>query len=164
VLDEIASATKAMARELNVRGLMNVQFAVKGEDVYVLEVNPPSPRETVPCHKGRCREALRIHFQHVNVFTFDGKLNVHQPRTFNSRAIALVADAISSSTSVTKKRRDHAGAVTAVDAGFLDVLHDRADHGRFTVRMLSTSTSIASSRKRSTSTGRSGVTSIALAM
>ena len=47
VLDEIASATKAMARELKVRGLMNVQFAVKGEDVYVLEVNPRASR-TVP--------------------------------------------------------------------------------------------------------------------
>src|SRR5947209_13442218 len=33
-----------MARELNVRGLMNVQFAVKGEDVYVLEVNPRASR------------------------------------------------------------------------------------------------------------------------
>jgi len=32
---------------LNVRGLMNVQFAVKGEDVYVLEVNPRASR-TVP--------------------------------------------------------------------------------------------------------------------
>jgi carbamoyl-phosphate synthase large subunit len=47
VLDEISSATKAMACELKVRGLMNVQFAVKGEDVYVLEVNPRASR-TVP--------------------------------------------------------------------------------------------------------------------
>src|SRR5438270_7810834 len=47
VLAEISSATKAMARALNVRGLMNVQFAVKGEDVYVLEVNPRASR-TVP--------------------------------------------------------------------------------------------------------------------
>jgi carbamoylphosphate synthase large subunit/REP element-mobilizing transposase RayT len=47
VLDEISSATKAMARELNVRGLMNVQFAVKGNEVYVLEVNPRASR-TVP--------------------------------------------------------------------------------------------------------------------
>jgi carbamoyl-phosphate synthase large subunit len=47
VLDEISSATKAMARELNVRGLMNVQFAMKGDDVYVLEVNPRASR-TVP--------------------------------------------------------------------------------------------------------------------
>jgi carbamoyl-phosphate synthase large subunit len=47
VLDEISAATKAMARELNVRGLMNVQFAVKGDNVYVLEVNPRASR-TVP--------------------------------------------------------------------------------------------------------------------
>jgi carbamoylphosphate synthase large subunit/REP element-mobilizing transposase RayT len=47
ILDEISSATKAMARELKVRGLMNVQFAVKGDDVYVLEVNPRASR-TVP--------------------------------------------------------------------------------------------------------------------
>jgi carbamoylphosphate synthase large subunit/REP element-mobilizing transposase RayT len=47
VLDEISAATKAMARELNVRGLMNVQFAVKGDDVYVLEVNPRASR-TIP--------------------------------------------------------------------------------------------------------------------
>jgi len=47
VVDEISAATKAMARELNVRGLMNAQFAVKGDDVYVLEVNPRASR-TVP--------------------------------------------------------------------------------------------------------------------
>jgi carbamoyl-phosphate synthase large subunit len=47
VLDEISAATKAMARELKVRGLMNVQFAVKGHHVYVLEVNPRASR-TVP--------------------------------------------------------------------------------------------------------------------
>jgi carbamoyl-phosphate synthase large subunit len=47
ILDEISAATKAMARELNVRGLMNVQFALKGDDVYVLEVNPRASR-TIP--------------------------------------------------------------------------------------------------------------------
>ncbi|MEP7014189.1 MAG: carbamoyl-phosphate synthase large subunit [Verrucomicrobiota bacterium] len=47
VIDEISAATKAMAHELKVRGLMNVQFAVKGDDVYVLEVNPRASR-TVP--------------------------------------------------------------------------------------------------------------------
>ncbi len=48
---EIRAATIAMARELGVVGLMNVQFAVKQEDgrfdVYVLEVNPRASR-TVP--------------------------------------------------------------------------------------------------------------------
>jgi len=39
--------THAMARELSVAGLMNVQFAVKGHNVWVLEVNPRASR-TVP--------------------------------------------------------------------------------------------------------------------
>jgi carbamoyl-phosphate synthase large subunit len=47
VLEAIKSATIAMARELEVRGLMNVQFAVKDEEVYVLEANPRASR-TVP--------------------------------------------------------------------------------------------------------------------
>jgi carbamoyl-phosphate synthase large subunit len=47
VLETIKKATKAMALELEVRGLMNVQFAVKGELVYILEVNPRASR-TVP--------------------------------------------------------------------------------------------------------------------
>jgi carbamoyl-phosphate synthase large subunit len=44
VKTEIAAATKAMARELNVIGLMNVQFAVQNENVFVLEVNPRASR------------------------------------------------------------------------------------------------------------------------
>ena len=47
MLDEISRATKAMAEELGVIGLMNVQYAVKGEDLYILEVNPRASR-TVP--------------------------------------------------------------------------------------------------------------------
>ena len=43
----IREYTHAMARELKVIGLMNVQYAVKGETVYVLEVNPRASR-TVP--------------------------------------------------------------------------------------------------------------------
>ncbi|MBK9517115.1 MAG: carbamoyl-phosphate synthase large subunit [Anaeromyxobacter sp.] len=44
---EIERQSIAMARELGVVGLMNVQFAVQGGDVYVLEVNPRASR-TVP--------------------------------------------------------------------------------------------------------------------
>ncbi|MCF8037477.1 MAG: carbamoyl-phosphate synthase large subunit [Desulfobacteraceae bacterium] len=46
-IDEIAAATRAMARELNVVGLMNVQYALKDGRLYVLEVNPRASR-TVP--------------------------------------------------------------------------------------------------------------------
>ena len=47
VIETIRQYTHAMARELKVVGLMNVQYAVKGETVYVLEVNPRASR-TVP--------------------------------------------------------------------------------------------------------------------
>jgi carbamoyl-phosphate synthase large subunit len=47
VVDEILESTRRLALELGVRGLMNVQYAVKGKDVYVLEVNPRASR-TVP--------------------------------------------------------------------------------------------------------------------
>jgi len=45
--DELRRQTVAMAKALNVIGLMNVQFAIQGETVYVLEVNPRASR-TVP--------------------------------------------------------------------------------------------------------------------
>jgi len=44
---ELREQTKQMALALNVIGLMNVQFAIKGSDIYVLEVNPRASR-TVP--------------------------------------------------------------------------------------------------------------------
>jgi carbamoyl-phosphate synthase large subunit len=47
VIETIREYTHAMAKELKVVGLMNVQYAVKGEMVYVLEVNPRASR-TVP--------------------------------------------------------------------------------------------------------------------
>lgn len=40
----IASQTEALARELKVIGLMNIQFAIKGDDIYILEVNPRASR------------------------------------------------------------------------------------------------------------------------
>ena len=47
IVDEIKRASKAMAAELGVIGLMNVQFAVKDDTLYVLEVNPRASR-TIP--------------------------------------------------------------------------------------------------------------------
>ncbi|NNE91494.1 MAG: carbamoyl-phosphate synthase large subunit [Verrucomicrobiales bacterium] len=45
--EKIAVAAKDLALELEVRGLMNIQFAVKDEELYVIEVNPRASR-TVP--------------------------------------------------------------------------------------------------------------------
>ena len=47
VLEQVKKNTKALARELNVVGLMNIQYAVKDDTVYVIEVNPRASR-TVP--------------------------------------------------------------------------------------------------------------------
>ncbi len=47
MIEQIKEASKAMAKELKVKGLMNVQFAVKEDVLYVLEVNPRASR-TVP--------------------------------------------------------------------------------------------------------------------
>ena len=40
----IAAQAEALARELKVVGLMNIQFAIKGDDLYILEVNPRASR------------------------------------------------------------------------------------------------------------------------
>ena len=47
MIAEIRTQTEALAKALNVVGLMNVQFAVKDEEVYLIEVNPRASR-TVP--------------------------------------------------------------------------------------------------------------------
>ncbi len=47
IVDKIKQYTIAMAKELNIVGLMNVQYAVKEDDIYVLEVNPRASR-TIP--------------------------------------------------------------------------------------------------------------------
>jgi carbamoyl-phosphate synthase large subunit len=46
-IDELKRQTTALARELNVHGLMNIQFAIQDGEIFVLEVNPRASR-TVP--------------------------------------------------------------------------------------------------------------------
>ncbi|MEA3494127.1 MAG: carbamoyl-phosphate synthase large subunit [Candidatus Margulisiibacteriota bacterium] len=47
MLEKIRKATYGLAKDLKVKGLMNIQYAVKGSTLYVLEVNPRASR-TVP--------------------------------------------------------------------------------------------------------------------
>ncbi len=47
IQEQLAEQVGAMARGLNVVGLMNTQFAIQGEEIYVLEVNPRASR-TIP--------------------------------------------------------------------------------------------------------------------
>ncbi|MCD6506972.1 carbamoyl-phosphate synthase large subunit [Candidatus Poribacteria bacterium] len=47
LVEELKRCTYALAKELNVKGLMNVQYAIKNDEIYVLEVNPRASR-TIP--------------------------------------------------------------------------------------------------------------------
>ena len=46
VLDKMKKYTEKLARALIIRGLINIQFAIKGEMVYVIEANPRASRTT----------------------------------------------------------------------------------------------------------------------
>jgi len=46
-IEEMSNAAKAIAKELNVKGLMNIQFGIMNEKVYIIEVNPRASR-TIP--------------------------------------------------------------------------------------------------------------------
>ncbi len=46
-IDEMSDAARAIAKELDVRGLMNIQFGIMNEKVYIIEVNPRASR-TIP--------------------------------------------------------------------------------------------------------------------
>ncbi len=99
IVEEIKDQTRKMALELGVVGLMNVQYAVKDNDVYILEVNPRASRTTpyvskatgVPLAKiaaklmaGRTLDELKIfedkQIDHIaikeSVFPFDRFSNV----------------------------------------------------------------------------------------
>ena len=44
MLEKIRTQTEALAKELNVKGLINIQFAIQKEELYILEVNPRASR------------------------------------------------------------------------------------------------------------------------
>lgn len=46
IVEELRRQTRLLAKALGVIGLMNVQFAIRGDDIYVLEVNPRASRTT----------------------------------------------------------------------------------------------------------------------
>ncbi len=57
IVERVREQTKQLALGLKVKGLMNVQFAVKGNDIYVIEVNPRASR-TVPFVSKACGISL----------------------------------------------------------------------------------------------------------
>jgi carbamoyl-phosphate synthase large subunit len=60
LIAEIRRQTVMMALELNVKGLMNVQYAIKDGDVYILEVNPRASRTSPFVSKATGRPLAKI--------------------------------------------------------------------------------------------------------
>ncbi len=60
IVAEIRRQTELMALELNVKGLMNVQYAVKDGDIYILEVNPRASRTSPFVSKATGRPLAKI--------------------------------------------------------------------------------------------------------
>ncbi len=58
--DELRRQTEKLALSIGVCGLMNIQFAIKGEDIYVLEVNPRASRTAPFVSKATSRPLAKI--------------------------------------------------------------------------------------------------------
>jgi len=71
IIERIEGVTRALALELGVRGLMNVQFAVKDDEVYVIEVNPRASRTVPFVSKATGRPLAKIATQIIAGKTLD---------------------------------------------------------------------------------------------
>jgi len=60
LIDEIRRQTRALGMELGVVGLMNIQFAIKDEEIYLLEVNPRASRTAPFVSKATGRPLAKI--------------------------------------------------------------------------------------------------------
>jgi len=102
IINEVISETKKMALGLGVKGLLNIQYAVYKNEVYVIEVNPRASR-TVPfvskvtsiplakvatrvMYKGDLKEALDFYDKYKIVY-FDENLKVYRAKIKNHVAV-----------------------------------------------------------------------------
>jgi hypothetical protein len=106
--------------------------------------------------KGTVREARGFTSKHVDRAVLDGELHVHETDDVERlrHLLGLVAQLV---LGFLRQRvgRQRARRIAGMHAGLLDVLHDAADDHLLPSDSASTSTSVASLRKRSSSTGES---------
>ncbi len=86
IIDEVIRQTKALGKALNVRGLMNIQFALQGETLYVLEVNPRASRTVPFVSKATGVPLAKMAARIMSGQTLDdlGIDEIKQPTTFQS--------------------------------------------------------------------------------
>lgn len=86
IIAEVRRQTEALGRALNVRGLMNIQFAVQGANIYVLEVNPRASR-TVPFVSkatGKPLAKIAARIMAGQSLAGQGILEIAQPKSFRA--------------------------------------------------------------------------------
>jgi len=86
IITEVTRQTKALGMALNVRGLMNIQFALQGETLYVLEVNPRASRTVPFVSKATGVPLAKVAARIMSGQTLDdlGIVEVKQPKTYRS--------------------------------------------------------------------------------
>ena len=77
--EKIKAQTKALALRLQIKGLINIQFAIKDQKVYTLEVNPRSSR-TVPFVSKVTNTPLAKYAAQISAGTKISELNIHENR------------------------------------------------------------------------------------
>ena len=86
IIEEVTRQTKALGMALNVRGLMNIQFALQGETIYVLEVNPRASRTVPFVSKATGVPLAKLAARIMSGQTLDdlGITEIKQPKTYQS--------------------------------------------------------------------------------
>jgi len=86
IIEEVTRQTKALGMALNVCGLMNIQFALQGETLYVLEVNPRASRTVPFVSKATGVPLAKMAARIMSGQSLDdlGLDNIKQPSTFQS--------------------------------------------------------------------------------
>ncbi len=86
VIAEVRRQTEALGKALNVRGLMNIQFALQGDDLFVLEVNPRASRTVPFVSKATGKPLAKIAARVMAGQTLAGQgiTEIAQPTTYRS--------------------------------------------------------------------------------
>jgi carbamoyl-phosphate synthase large subunit len=119
IISEIKKATIKLALGLNVKGLMNIQFAVKDDILYVLEVNPRASR-TVPF----VAKATNIQIAKIATLIMVGKkikdLNLieKKPNYFAVKAVVFPFARFNNADTILGPEMKSTGEVMGIDTSF----------------------------------------------
>ena len=127
---ELTRQTREMAMALNVVGLMNVQFAVKGDDIYVLEVNPRASRTVPFVSKATARPLAKIAARCMAGTTLkdQGVKPEWMPKYFSVKEAVFPFIKFPGVDTILGPEMKSTGEVMGIGASFAEAF-DKASHG-----------------------------------